>query len=245
MLIFNFSKVNQSNLYIFEDYTKSILTDVKKDALILTYQWDYLVSPAYYFQFVENYRRDVCIIDKELLRRSWYYLQLQNNYPDVLDEIKSETHAFLNAVKPFERNENFDPNLLENIYRRIMTNLIVTNIDERECYIAPELVQNEMRLGEFTLPEGFYLVPEGMLYKVVRENKYYEYKFPEHKIRNSGHINMYVEQLSNMIPMMYFNRALYEIQYNNIVEAKRYIEKIQNEYPEYRINPEILKLVSQ
>ncbi|MBN1637512.1 MAG: hypothetical protein JW866_00990, partial [Ignavibacteriales bacterium] len=243
ILGFNFSKVDQSNIHIFEDYTKAILDEVEKNALIFTYQWDYFVSPAYYFQFVEDYRKDVCIIDKELLRRSWYYLQTQNNYPDVVDGIKGEINAFLDAIKPFERNENFDPNLLENIYRKILTNLFVTNVHERECYIAPELVQNEMRTGEFTLPEGFYLIPEGMLFRVVRENKYYAYDYPNHKIRTTGRKNMYIEQIQTMIPMMYLNRALYEIQYKNIKEAKKYIDKIQKEYPEYKINSEILKFV--
>ncbi|MBN2572081.1 MAG: hypothetical protein JXA68_08135, partial [Ignavibacteriales bacterium] len=245
ILGFNFSRVNQSNIHIFEDYTKSILSGIEKNSLILTYQWDYLVSPAYYFQFVENFRKDVCIVDKELLRRSWYYKQLDNNYPKVVDEIQNEIIAFINAVKPFEREDNFDPNLLETIYRKIMTNLIVTNIDERNCYITPELVQNEMRIGEFTLPEGFYLVPEGLLFRIVRENRYYKYELYDYEIRKSENNNQYIEQLKSMISMMYLNRALYEIQFQNIEAAKIYIIKIQEEYPEYRINPEILKLFEE
>ncbi|HVO74756.1 MAG TPA: DUF2723 domain-containing protein, partial [Ignavibacteriaceae bacterium] len=66
----NFGKVNQSYTYDFEDYTKALLNSTTKNAVVFSYQWDYFVSPSYYFQHVENFRKDAAVIDKELLRRS-------------------------------------------------------------------------------------------------------------------------------------------------------------------------------
>ena len=68
-LFFNFKEVNQSNVYTYEDYTKAVLNTVPENSIIFSYQWDYFISASYYYQFVEDYRRDVTVIDKELLRR--------------------------------------------------------------------------------------------------------------------------------------------------------------------------------
>ena len=86
-LVLNFNEVDQSGVYTFEDYTKTVLNSTEKNSIIFSYQWDYLVSPSYYIQFVENFRKDVCVIDKELLRRSWFYSQLKRNHPDVWENI--------------------------------------------------------------------------------------------------------------------------------------------------------------
>ena len=106
------SEADRSNLYVFEDYTKQALESLPKNAILLTYQWDCLISPSYYFQFVEDYRRDVVIIDKELLRRSWYYDQLSNICPDVMRKIRPEVESFLSALSHFERGGDYDALLL-------------------------------------------------------------------------------------------------------------------------------------
>ncbi len=134
-----------------------MLSSVEKDAIIFSYQWDYFISASYYYQFVENLRRDIVVVDKELLRRSWYYVQLDSKYPGLLDGIRKDVDPFLEALKPFERKENFDSNLLEMLFRKLMTNLVATNINKHNFYIAPEVVQNEMQRGEFNLPDGYFL----------------------------------------------------------------------------------------
>ena len=72
----SYETVNQRNNYVYEDYTKALLNSVPKNSIVFSYQWDYFISASYYFQLIEDYRKDVKVIDKELLRRSWYYNQL-------------------------------------------------------------------------------------------------------------------------------------------------------------------------
>ena len=76
---FGFINVNQSGVYTFEEYTKAVLKTVPENSIIFSYQWDYFISASYYYQFVEDYRKDVTVIDKELLRRSWYYNQVNKH----------------------------------------------------------------------------------------------------------------------------------------------------------------------
>lgn len=234
-IAFNFSEVNQSNDYTFEDYTRAILNSTEKNSVIFTYQWDYLVSASYYFQSVENYRSDVTVIDKELLRRSWYYNQLKRNHPNVIKNLGSDISNFLDAVKPFERSEIFDSNLIEKYYRAIMMDLISKNIGTRNYYIGLELFQNEMQRGEFSLPQGYQIVPHLLTFKVVKGNEYIPAPDPNFTIRFPEHRNKYIDFIETTAGTMLTYRAAYELQFNKPERAKVYIEKVKKDFPNYQI----------
>ncbi len=238
----NYSEVNQHSIYTFEDYTKALVGSTDKNSIIFSYQWDYFVSPAYYFQFVENYRKDVAIVDKELLRRSWYYSQINYNYPHLFENLKPEVGAFLDALKPFERDENFNPQLLEKTYRSIMTGLVSANAEKNSFYIAPELVETEMQKGEFTLPEGYQLIPDLFLFKVVKVgSKYIPAKDPNFTIRFPQNGNHYTKFIENIVGSMLARRAMYELQFDKTERAKLYVKKIVKDLPGYQLPPELTK----
>ena len=238
-LAFNFNQVDQSDVYTFEDYTHSVLNSTEQNSIIFSYQWDYFVSASYYFQLAENFRTDVTVIDKELLRRSWYYNQLRRNHPDVTAKLDSEISNFLNAVAPFERGENFDSNLIEKYYRTVMTDLISKNISSRNYYIGLELFQNEMQRGEFSLPAGYQIVPHLLLLKVVKGDGYVPAPDPDFKIRFPAVRNRYIDFIANTAAAMLIYRATYELQYNKIDRAKIYIARVKKDFPEFRIPAEI------
>lgn len=237
----NKSEVDQSDVYTFEDYTKTILNGAEKNSIILSYQWDYFISASYYFQNVEHFRKDVVIVDKELLRRSWYYNQLKRNHSDAIKKIDDEVNQFLIALQPFEKNDNFDAQLLEKNYQAVMTNLIAKNIEERNCYIGIELFQNEMQRNEFNLPAGFQIVPYNLLFKVVKGNQYVEAPLPNFTIRFPKSTNRYIDFIKNTIATILTYRAAYEIQFNKIERAKIYLEKVKKDFPDYIIPANILQ----
>jgi len=231
----SYDKTNQSFTYTFEDYTKALISSTPKNSIIFSYQWDYFISSSYYFQFVEGFRRDAVIIDKELLRRSWYFNQIKNMHPGVLSGVENvpTLSGFLKALQPFERDENFDPNLLENLYKRLMTNLVSANIDTRDFFVAPELFENEMQNGQFQLPHGYTLVPDLFLFKVANGNSYIPASDPNFKIRFPENRNHYINFIENLVGSMLSRRALYEMQFNKIDRAKIYIQKIKSDLPNY------------
>jgi hypothetical protein len=232
-IYFNYAEVNQSDVYTFEDYTKNIMNSCGNNSVIFTYEWDYLVSPSYYFQYIEKFRPDITIVDKELLRRSWYYHQLNNNHPVLLSGIQPDVNNFLTAVAPFESNDKFDPNLLEADYRKIMTGLVGTNVDKGNFYIAPELFEGEMQRGEFTLPAGYTLVPDLFLFKVVKGNNYIPAPDPNFIIRFPKRRTDYINFIEQTVGSMLARRALYEMQFDKLDRAKIYIKKIKDSFPNY------------
>jgi len=240
---FNFKKVDQSSTKIFEDYTKSLLNSMNKKSIVLSYQWDFFISASYYFQNVESFRKDITVVDKELLRRSWYFNQLERNHPDLLLGVKNEVRMFLDALKPFERSENYNAQSLESLYRQIMTKLVTTNINKYSIYIAPELVDNEMQKGEFALPRDYYLVPDLFLFKVMRTKEYVPAQEPNFNIQIPERRNYYVNFIEDKVGSMLARRATYEMQNNKSDRASVYLNKIKSDLPEYKLSPELMRLI--
>ncbi len=241
----SFGKVNQHDIYLFEDYTKSALQSCKKEALIISYQWDFLVSPAYYLQQIENFRPDVHIIDKELLRRSWYFNQMNKNHSEIISRVAPTINQFKEALVPFEREGQFDPVLLEKLYQALLKGLIETNIDKRPVYLGAELVMNEMQKGEFKLPQGLTLVPDIFFFKVVKTNKYVPADNPNFHIRFPKQNNYYVGFVEDMIGSMLVRRALYEMQFDNRERAKVYIKKLKEELPDFAIPAGLAEVIEK
>lgn len=238
-----YSDVNRNDSYTFRDYTKGLLRSSDKNSIILSYQWDYFVSASYYFQLVENFRPDVTIIDKELLRRSWYYHQVSTVHPELFAHMQNEVTNFIKAVKPFEQDKRYNAVKLESSYREVIQKLISTNIGNRSIYIAPELFENEMQKGEFKLPEGYTLMPDLFLFKVVKGNSYIPVSGPDFIIHLPESKNRYVLMIETILGSMLTRRALYELQFNKTEMAKLYIQKIRSSLPDYIIPQGILNAI--
>lgn len=241
----NYDDVNQRDNFVYEDYTKALLNTLPENSIVFSYQWDYFISASYYFQLVENFRRDVVVVDKELLRRSWYYNQLTTNHPTLLNGVKSDVDQFVEALKPFERNqkEKINNQLLEFLFRRIMTGLVATNIDKHDYFIAPELVDGEVKRGEFQLPEGYTLVPHLFLFKVVNTSDYVEAPLPEFKIRFDQKDDQYITSLKGFVASMLVRRAMYEMQFNKTDRAKIYVMKVTTDFPNVTLPPVLSNLI--
>ena len=239
----NYDQVNQSHNYVFEDYTKLLLNSVEPNSVIFSYQWDYFISPSYYFQKIENYRNDVVVIDKELLRRSWYFNQLETNHPKLYSRIETSLIPFLESLVPFEKGELFNADLIEYNYRNLITQIAEASLPN--FYIGIELIQNEMSRGEFILPEGYTVAPHLFLFKIVKEGEYLPAPDPDFNIRTTKMNDRYTEFIRNTIAGMLIYRSMYEMQFNNIEKAKKYIEKVRKDFPEVNIPTELITRINR
>ena len=80
-----YPSADQSGVRVVEQYARSILAAADPGGIVISYQWDYFVSASYYLQVVEGFRPDVIVVDKELIRRSWYIGYLRRRYPALLE----------------------------------------------------------------------------------------------------------------------------------------------------------------
>jgi len=62
------------------EYNRNIMASCEKNAILFT-NGDNDTYPMWYLQFMENYRRDITVVNVSLFNVSWYIKQLKNDYP--------------------------------------------------------------------------------------------------------------------------------------------------------------------
>lgn len=238
----NYDYVDRSDYSVIEDYTREYLANVDDNSVILTYQWDILVSPSYYVQFVENKYRNVDIVDKELLRRTWYFDQLKRMFPKAYSVVKDDAEKFVPELFKFEKDEIYDGNYLEMYYRKMQIELVI-NDKYQTCYLGPEFLANELNNGILTLPEGYTLVPDLFSFKVVKGNKYVPAKDPNYHIRFPKISNNFSKLIYNICGEMLVRRVMYELSFNKYERAKVYYNKLKKEFEDFPIPSDLRKLM--
>jgi tetratricopeptide (TPR) repeat protein len=200
-LAFHYETADQSDNYTVEDYAKNMFDSFEKNALVLTYQWDYFVSPSYYLQIVEGCRNDAVVIDKELLRRSWYFEQLEHQHPQLVENSRAEINTFLKELYKFEHDLPYDPAVIEAHYQEMIRSFLVKNEAIRPVYVTPEIEQ------EFT--QGLQRVPSGLAFRLYPDTTYREITprdFVFHPITKS---DKYSEAIRSLYASAYCNQGIY------------------------------------
>lgn len=219
----NWPEVDASGNFLVEDYSTNILSTLKPHAVILSYQWDYFVSASYYLQYVKHVREDVTVVDKELLRRSWYFLQMKQNHPGLYAKSRGEIESFLAELDKFEHDVPYDPPVIEARYNRMIDSFIDHNIDSVAVYVTPEI--------ESHLASHYLRVPEGLAFRLYRDSLYHPFDFPEISYRPYHKKDSYTLQLNGMYTVMLTQRALYEQSFGKMELPLRYLQRA------YEINP--------
>ncbi len=141
-------------------YTAWMLANAEPNAIIITRQWDYFCSAAWYEQRVMKTRTDVTIIDKELLRRTWYAPYLLQLYPATIGRATVAINAYMPLLQEFERDadEFMSAGKSREIQPRFveMLNAIIELNADRPIYITPELLNDEpgFAIGWEKIPAG-------------------------------------------------------------------------------------------
>lgn len=231
---------SKNNLY--SNYSQDALNSVEENAIIISRRWAIFVSPAYYFQHVEKQRQDVLIVDKELLKRTWYYLQLARWSPGIMGELQNEVAAFNEAVLPFEREQRYDGNKIQAAYEGFITAIIEKNYRSRPVYFSNELVDGEiMKRKDIMLPKGSILMPDAYFYRVIPASdtttyypvKHYpvvNFEFPEKDNENS-------KQVKEVMLSVMSARVGYEMQFGHREEAQKIWQVIREIRPDVQAPP--------
>ncbi|MCX7743749.1 MAG: DUF2723 domain-containing protein [Flavobacteriales bacterium] len=246
LISFNFSKTNQRESYYVGDYTREALLSVEPGALILSYQWDVLISPAYYYQHVEKLAPGLMILDKELLRRSWYYIQIERWEPQFFNGIEQERNSFLEALKPFEQGEKYNAAKIQQSFEKLITAILTKHYQHRPVYLAPEVLANEIRKGvDVILPDSLKLVPQKYFYRLTSSMDYIpkeNHEIPE--IRFPARDDLFTKSMKNSILTVLTDRLAYELSFQKQEDANqtfRMIQSIKEDVPP----PPGLKVITQ
>jgi hypothetical protein len=176
---------NRRNYFIAHDYVENLLSTIQPNGLLLTQDWQ-VVSPMFYAQEIEQRRRDVTVVDINLLRRSWYFDYLRYAHPGLIDRSRDKIDPYVDTLKQWERDPAaFTRNqaLTEKISMAFfeMLQAIVKN----EMRVAPVYMTNDLLLADQTnsyatrwIPQTYQLVPQGLVFNLAVDQSFHNQPDP-------------------------------------------------------------------
>lgn len=207
----NYFKQDMSRNYLAYEWAKNILRSVKKDAIILTNVWDHY-SPWLYLRYIEGLRPDVTFVSTRLAIRSWHFDYLRKAYPQIHKRSQKEIQLFKKQVEIFEKGLLLDNVEIESRYVNMFESILLKNYGRSPLYsdIVP---QPDVRNIEKMMEEKFVKVPEGLVYRLEKEVKYYPYEFPRLNLRGIKDEDVYKSEKTKLklsyYSIMVRNRMLY------------------------------------
>ncbi|NUN68451.1 MAG: DUF2723 domain-containing protein [Bacteroidetes bacterium] len=207
---------DQSRNTMAAEYTRSILASLPPNAVVISAQWDYFVSPSYYFQHIEKVRPDVIVLDKELFRRSWYFPQLQTSYPELMQRSQQEVAAFLPELHKFEQDLPYDPAVIEGRYAALLRSFL-PGVPETPVYVTPEIEPQYL--------PGYLRIPEGFLFRLTRDTLYRPVEMPDTEVQPYGGTDKYSAGLRSIMANAHLYRAAYERYYGKDSLAQIFTQK--------------------
>lgn len=150
------------------------MSSCEKDAILFV-SGDDILFPIWYVQIIEGYRKDITVVDMELLNCSWYSKQLKNSYLFGNNNLKiNMLDTEMDNIEPLLHSKSFDT-----------------------LYVPDELLKKSDINNEFILKNKFitwkmvpsfkgqYPTQDFMLLKILKDNKwqrpvYFNINIPRH-----------------------------------------------------------------
>jgi len=172
---------NRRHYFVAHDYVENLLSAIEPIGLLLTLDWQ-VASPMLYAQEIEQRRRDVKVVDINLLRRSWYFDYLKHAYPGLIERSRDKIDAFVENLKEWERDPGaFTRN--QALTQRISAAFeeMIQSIVMNENRLAPVYITNDLLFADATndeltrwLTQNYQLVPQGLVFNLVRDQNFHD-----------------------------------------------------------------------
>ena len=182
---------NRRHYFIANDYVENLLSAIGPDGLLLTSDWQ-VASPTFYAQEIEQRRRDVKVVDINLLRRSWYFDYLKHAYPGLIERSRDKVETFVANLKEWERDpQSFATN--EALTRRItaafeeMIQSMVTNENRvGSVYITRDVLLTDAAGRQLSswITQNYQLVPRGLVFNLERDQSFHD--SPDVRLQTRG-----------------------------------------------------------
>ncbi|HEU0273373.1 MAG TPA: DUF2723 domain-containing protein [Candidatus Udaeobacter sp.] len=172
---------NRRNNFIAHDYVENLFRSVEPNGLLLTLDWQ-VASPMFYAQTIEHRRRDVKVIDINLLRRSWYFDYLKADYPSLVQRSGEEIEAFMKNLKEWEADPGRfakSPALTQGIsatFLKMIQSIITNESKIAPVYMTSDLLSSDSVNGELTrwITQKYQLVPRGLVFNLSEDRNFHD-----------------------------------------------------------------------
>jgi tetratricopeptide (TPR) repeat protein len=253
MLSQNYKPCDESKNFVPYDYTMNVFKSARQNSLIISTQWDFWLASAWYFQFIKGMRSDINIIDKELLRRSWYIRHIRVHYPEIYNRSSSEFEIYLNELMKFEnetprylkpQNELDKQDLVKinNAFINLLNSLVDKNYNDKYIYTTMEIEQNtQEKFGK-----EYLRIPEGLLLRYSKEKTFDStYIDPDFKFEVVKSDDYYFAFIMKAYYDTYVNRANYLMNFSKFEKAEELLKKAIDINSQKQEAKNLLKKISE
>jgi hypothetical protein len=182
---------NRRHYFVAHDYVENLFSAIEPNGLLLTLDWQ-VASPMFYAQEVEQRRRDVKVVDVNLLRRSWYFDYLRHAYPGLIERSREKIDVFVEDLKEWERDPGaFTRN--QALTQRITAAFeeMIHSIVAHESKVAPAYITRELLFADTTnseltrwLTQNYQLVPQGLVFNLAGDQSFHD--SPDLRLQTRG-----------------------------------------------------------
>jgi len=182
---------NRRHYFIAHDYVENLLGAIEPDGLLLTLDWQ-VASPMFYAQELEQRRRDVKVVDINLLRRSWYFDYLRHAYPGLIERSGDKIDTFFANLKEWERDPRAfatSEALSQRItaaFEEMIQSMVMNENRVAPVYITRDLLLPDNRDRELTrwLTQNYQLVPQGLVFNLAGDQSFHD--SPDVRLQTRG-----------------------------------------------------------
>jgi hypothetical protein len=221
---YQFPYLEQKSHIAADVITRKTLTDLPPNAVVISKAWEIFISPSLYLQTVEGLRKDVLVIDQELLRRDYYKNQLDNLHPNITRAWEPEYSAFIQEVQKFQYGKKFDGDKIQTLYEAFLAKLLATSLESHPVFFTPEAYADLAQNKDWTMPDGFEIAPQGLVLQLVKKGAPYISDKPI-DFRSLNISKKYwlgtESDITRLFTSMYMARGKYEYEHGKINLAEQ------------------------
>ncbi len=208
---------NRRHYFIADDYVENLFSTIAPNGLMLTQDWQ-VASPMLYAQEIEQRRRDVKVVDINLLRRSWYFDYLKLAHPDMIDRSREKIDPYVEILKQWERAPAAFARSRELTQRISVAFLeMIQAIVRNEIRVAPVYITNEVLVADSLnayltrwIPQTYQLVPQGLVFNLTADQSFHESPDPHLRMRGlaDGTVRFAKDDVANVKILPAYTRML-------------------------------------
>ncbi len=177
VLALNYTRENRRDYRVAEEFVENVLRDAQSGGLIVTRNW-YFYSPSLYHQYVLGKRRDLTIINYDLLGRNWYLRRLQQREPHLVARCAAELAEVERIREAYDSGRLASEGEAAPAFAFFVNRLISFAALKRPVYLT-----TFPPFDRSVLP-GRKLVARGLLFRVVPPGESLEPKAPRIDVTN-------------------------------------------------------------
>lgn len=190
------------------DYAHTHAAQLPDSSLLITTHWD-VYSPLMYLRHVKQWRKDLVLLDKALLRRTWYIKYLEREYPQFYEHVQSSVEYYLIELYKFEYDRPYMPAVIQTRFLRMLQSFFDARMD-RGVFLSTPWTDQDLN----QIYPQYTRVPYGLALKLAGDTLFSLYDFDQFTltqppVTNDARVEFNLANIRSMLEhnVVYLNAA--------------------------------------